>query len=1203
MSKQTRLLFFLVINCIILKTEAQENPYNEVSIASPTAASLGKYADIPVNNHTGIPSISIPIYTVQEGSLQVPISLSYHAGGIKVMETASWVGTGWSLNAGGVITRSVRGAPDEKLTSSLYNQQYGYFSDYGYASYSFYQPTEEIPEFVGGKRDGEPDLFNFNVGGLSGKFYFRDDRTPVFEPQQDIKVEYDYTYSQGSIKSFVLTGPDGTRYHFGIQNETNAAVPIERTNSVTSQSGYVQGTVISSWYLSKIESADQLDFIKFNYTAENYSYFTISMFPVSSDDQQMNSSTAASGYTPPAQPYEYSLIKNIVNGVRLSEITFSNGKVTFVPSTNPREDLGNASTTFDPEVVNTEAYALGSIKIENNGSVCKKYSLAYDYFVDNNSLQGYFANYTVFTDKKRLKLNSVQEQSCDNLINVPAHTFTYFDELLPRRLSFGQDHWGFYNGVSTNTKLIPTYTENTWTEFAGANRDPAWPAMRGGALKKIVYPTGGFSQFEFEANDTWAESTLYTNLSGPEISVGYGNPNTYENFHTLDNSPYTIALDNSNAGSSATVTVYDFTDLVNPSNEVVAVLTADVGESKQITKVIPVSGRYKITLTKSTNPPGTNGAHVLFNKKIPYTYARNEIVGGLRIKTLTHNDGGANPDMVTSYAYLQDSLERSSGVLYSRPAYVEIVRSDEIREVGSLGPFGPPNNVCNPQGCIDCNSSSALSYLKSPCGIRPLSTSQGNHIGYNEVKISKTGNGYSIYKYYGSEKWDAIIDDVAIRNVNTIPPCNLSIPGYPYAPEPLEPKRGELKYEAHFTESGQIIKEAEYTPLFSEESAITPGRIDGTYKSWKFTTYYELRAVRKASQTVVERLYSSPDKFISTTSATYFESPFHNQVTRTSTTGSRGEAIESKFKYAADFKNSSCDLISDCFGSYATTVGMITSQYSQDKALCTANGCLYNTYIAYRAELADARRDYLACRMNYIDPDPNNSSSFISCRNNAKTNAGTELKPIYELQDENIFTPIEISKWKDGKLTSASFNRFDYVTSPVGKVFLDKIQTINLTASSNDFIASSVSGNSIVKDSRYQDESSLKFDNGNLVQVIKKDGVITSYLWGYGSQYPVAKIVNATYDVAKGYISTTILNAPSSEESLRNHLNALRSIPNAQVFTYTYKPLAGISSETDSKGKSIYYEYDALNRIVLIRDHHNNIIKKIEYKHQSTTQE
>ncbi len=80
---------------------------------SPTAASLGKYTDFPVNLYNGVTDISIPIYEVKTKTVSVPISLSYHASGIKVGEVASWVGLGFSLNIS-AITRSVRGLPDEE---------------------------------------------------------------------------------------------------------------------------------------------------------------------------------------------------------------------------------------------------------------------------------------------------------------------------------------------------------------------------------------------------------------------------------------------------------------------------------------------------------------------------------------------------------------------------------------------------------------------------------------------------------------------------------------------------------------------------------------------------------------------------------------------------------------------------------------------------------------------------------------------------------------------------------------------------------------------------------------------------------------------------------------------------------------------------------------------------------------------------------
>jgi len=84
-----------------------------VSLPSPTAASLGKFGDIPVSLYTGVPDISIPLFTAKGRTLELPIVLKYHAGGIRVEEIAGWAGLGWTLEAGGAITRTVRGLVDE----------------------------------------------------------------------------------------------------------------------------------------------------------------------------------------------------------------------------------------------------------------------------------------------------------------------------------------------------------------------------------------------------------------------------------------------------------------------------------------------------------------------------------------------------------------------------------------------------------------------------------------------------------------------------------------------------------------------------------------------------------------------------------------------------------------------------------------------------------------------------------------------------------------------------------------------------------------------------------------------------------------------------------------------------------------------------------------------------------------------------------
>ena len=80
---------------------------------SPNASALLRYANVPVDEHTGIASVILPIDQLSGRQLSVPITLSYHGSGNKVQDVASNVGLGFVLNAGGVITRVMRGLPDE----------------------------------------------------------------------------------------------------------------------------------------------------------------------------------------------------------------------------------------------------------------------------------------------------------------------------------------------------------------------------------------------------------------------------------------------------------------------------------------------------------------------------------------------------------------------------------------------------------------------------------------------------------------------------------------------------------------------------------------------------------------------------------------------------------------------------------------------------------------------------------------------------------------------------------------------------------------------------------------------------------------------------------------------------------------------------------------------------------------------------------
>ena len=214
---------------------------NQVIPPSPNASSLGKYGEIPVGNYTGTPQIGMPIGEAKGKSLSVPISLSYHASGIKVDDIASQVGLGWSLNAGGVITRTIKGLPDE--------------STYGFANFMF-NPNNDanLESALLGLIDLEPDVFFFNVNGYSGKFYLdKVNETKVVRliPYQDIDIKFVET-ATGS--KWLMTTPDGTKYTFNTP---------ELTNRTLDNGGIVQD--ISSWYLTTVESLTG-DIANFTYT-------------------------------------------------------------------------------------------------------------------------------------------------------------------------------------------------------------------------------------------------------------------------------------------------------------------------------------------------------------------------------------------------------------------------------------------------------------------------------------------------------------------------------------------------------------------------------------------------------------------------------------------------------------------------------------------------------------------------------------------------------------------------------------------------------------------------------------------------------------------------------------------------------------------------------------------------------------------------
>ena len=94
---------------------ADEITFPTVTPKSPEASAFQKYGETEINEYSGNPAISIPLYTLSYKGIEVPLSLTYDGGGIQVSQEASWVGLGWSLNVGGCINYVCQGGNDQWL--------------------------------------------------------------------------------------------------------------------------------------------------------------------------------------------------------------------------------------------------------------------------------------------------------------------------------------------------------------------------------------------------------------------------------------------------------------------------------------------------------------------------------------------------------------------------------------------------------------------------------------------------------------------------------------------------------------------------------------------------------------------------------------------------------------------------------------------------------------------------------------------------------------------------------------------------------------------------------------------------------------------------------------------------------------------------------------------------------------------------------
>ena len=516
------------------------DPSGNITPSAETFA-VSKYGKLSPAMYTGAMSYSLPILTYEDPEFSIPINLSYHFDGYRPAEHSGMVGYGWTLDCGGVITREVRGFPDEGpvfqngstlgwaqaraqgitysylgVRSANYSLNVGpYGLDAILARVLLYDPLSDTPVYVtstGVKCDPAPDIFHFNFCGYTGDFVMQEDGSiRVFNSNAPFG-EFSVTFTPGSgspnYAQIVIRTGNGYKYYFGgsINNvETFHAMRVSSASYPSPMSGqgygiydYSPSSDVTAFRLYKIEAPASSSLkVEFTYSSErqyqrsvseayrtinSYSYLygiTFGGGSLSLEDASMISGRY------------YSLLESItVNNNTVATFSYENRTSDEESASSYNfSNINNYVITAGIENVATYRKRLSGIAVRNSSN---------EQIITCSLTQSYALS---GTPKMFLtKVTGLKEGDYDFSYNLTGFS-------LPKIDTKSTDHWGYWNGQSITSIRSIIHTDNNgipvndlYAQINGNYKEANSSYSKCGALTTVTYPTGGTTSIEYEGN-------------------------------------------------------------------------------------------------------------------------------------------------------------------------------------------------------------------------------------------------------------------------------------------------------------------------------------------------------------------------------------------------------------------------------------------------------------------------------------------------------------------------------------------------------------------------------------------------------------------------------------------------------------------------------------------------------------------------------
>lgn len=1233
-----------------LLSYGQNEPYKlpEMAIPSPQAFEISKYGDTPIDESSGRISPSIPLHNYVVGNLSVPISLSYSGGGVKVSQNPTWTGISWNLNAGGVISRVVKDLPDEtslerifyskeelELLKTFYeiwsntvagdNPWYDFINEDSepYLIESGYRLPQDVVNSIKNfeYNDSQVDEFNFSFGSYSGSFYLIKEsgvwKAKQMKHNSELKIEILGNFNLVDNYEFKITTPDGIMYYFGglaggLGSTLTPAYAFEETQlldkSVTPYKSGIRSK--TAFYLTKVENLVG-DYIFFEYE-------TIPQYEILSAREQKLFSLITSDINGPCSVGDG--IQNNTNFLdRPIKNTVFNGKFL----RRIWSPLKATSIMLNSSDV---------IETLQGGTQNFKYKVLTDIFLENKSV-----NFTFFPEesvllngnKDKFFLTEIIFKDSNNQNESEKYKFEYKNlSMAPGQFSNSQDYLGYYNGKS-NPSLLPKNSSFLFSNYlnlfeAGnessenlfnsilnlsnfsnyesilADRDPDFSYATIGILEKIIYPTKGYTVFEYEpvekkvvkdgmsfliynnmgnaslVNPAWVPGSVLNLLNG--ISSTFITESGSPGQNVFVNQSVKVDVDINTVLASG----LDYHDYIYVQFK--DVVTNNIVEKKYFfpTSVMDNNSQtnfstsfvfglikdhgYEISVGFGDNYAGkittSNKSHFSstpMSANISFSYIKgyDENDGlGIRIKRIKDFDNNNSTPQIKRFFYSNMKDITKGDINSAEKIYSPLFHNYHITTV-----------ECPPDIELNIENGGILNRyyltLNSNSFNQNLPSTDSPTI-YNNVSISYGGDNF---ENGGIEKTFFIKKDKNQIHYSTNPGQYVNIFFY------FMIKFYELDVSNKTNEgalNGLILKE----DIWKNKNGVL-------YKTQKNIYEYEQN----------ETIGANNINIVKFSECNYcFEFSIANLFLGLYSTNTYKPLLINKKEI------SFIDEIP--LSRYIPPVNGHAWQYGDHDADGILNGS-DEDYLNYSESYIESNYKKIMSTINYdyfLPVMPELPTIITSTNSDGEVSIVRNFYPIAEdinaltaeLSSNEILTynilkngnriskPIQVNTSNSSQLLSKMRIVYQPLDNFSNAVFEHKIQSAKTGQDLEDRVI-------------YH-----KYDGrGNPVELSLANGSKVVYIWSF-QRKPLYKIINATYnEVTTALSGSGVFIDDSFTGGINNYL--IDALPNAQITSYRYTPLTNLLSQViDFNGKSIYYEYDEFDRLKFIKDEQGNILSENE---------